>query len=158
MHPRASEFRDLVRERHGIDVEVSEFDEGTATAAEAAEAVGCEVDRIASSLVFDTGAGPVVVVASGADRVSERRLAAVLGVDADTVGMADPDRVREVTGWRVGGVPPLCHDGDPRVLVDRALLAHDAVYAAAGTSEALFRVDPERLRRLVDADAVDVTE
>lgn len=158
MHSRAAEFRDRARERYGLDLEVEEFPSGTRTAAEAAEAVGCGVERIASSLVFETGAAPVVAVASGADRVSERELAAELGVDPATVSMADPDRVREVTGWSVGGVPPLCHDGDPRVLFDRALLAHDAVYAAAGTPEAVFRIAPERLCRLADADAVDVTE
>ncbi|MFB6080859.1 MAG: YbaK/EbsC family protein [Haloferacaceae archaeon] len=157
MHPRAAEFRERVRERHDLTVEVEEFPEGTRTAADAADAIGCAVDRIASSLVFETGAGVVVVVASGADRVSEAKLAEALDVSERTVTTADPGRVREVTGWSIGGVPPLCHDGDPRVLVDGDLLDRPVVYAAAGTPEAVFRIDPDRLRRLAGAETVDVT-
>lgn len=156
MHSRAAEFRDRVRERHGLTVEIEEFPEGTRTAADAAAAIGCPVGRIASSLVFEAGDGTVVVVASGAARVSEPKLAAALGVPEATVGTADPDRVREVTGWSIGGVPPLCHAGDPPVLVDEGLLDRPAVYAAAGTPDAVFRIAPERLCRLAGAETADV--
>ncbi|MFB6302706.1 MAG: YbaK/EbsC family protein [Haloferacaceae archaeon] len=157
MHPRAAEFRDRVAERHGLTVDVREFPEGTRTAADAAAAIGCPVERIASSLVFETGDEAVVVVASGAAHVSEAKLATALDVPESAVGTADPDRVRAVTGWSIGGVPPLCHADDPPVLVDEGLLDHPAVYAAAGTPEAVFRIAPERLRRLAGAEAVDVT-
>jgi len=157
VHPRAAEFRERVRERHGLTIDIEEFPEGTRTAADAAAAIGCPVDRIASSLVFEAGDGAVVVVVGGGDHVSEAKLAAAVGVPERTVATADPDRVRAVTGWSIGGVPPLCHARDPPVVVDRGLLDRPAVYAAAGTPEAVFRVEPERLCRLSGAETVDVT-
>ncbi|MFB6160860.1 MAG: YbaK/EbsC family protein [Haloferacaceae archaeon] len=156
MHPRAAEFRDCVRERHDLAVDVEEFPEGTKTAADAAAAVGCSVAQIASSLVFVVSGDPVVVVTSGANRVDESRIAAHLSAPAGAVSMADADRVREATGWSIGGVPPLCHDADPPVLVDETLLEHDVVYAAAGTPNAVFPVDPAVLVDLAGGTAVDV--
>lgn len=156
VHPRAAAFRDRAAERYGLTVTVEEFPDGTKTAADAADALGCAVDRIASSLVFAVDDDPVVVVTSGANRVDEGRLAALLG--ADRVATADPDRVRAATGWAIGGVPPICHEDDPPVLLDRTLLGHETVYAAAGTPTAVFEVDPDRLRRLADARVVDVAD
>ena len=156
VHPRAAEFRDHAAERHGLTLEVEEFPDGTRTATDAARALGCSVGRIASSLVFAADGEPVVVVASGANRVDEDRLAGLL--DVDRVTTADPDRVRAATGWAVGGVPPICHERDLPVLFDRSLLGYETVYAAAGTPTAVFDVDPDRLRRLAGARAVDVTD
>ena len=156
MHPRAEEFAAAARERHGVDVDVREFDEGTKTAADAAAAIGCDVAQIASSLVFVADGEPVVVVTSGANRVSEARLAAALG--ADEVRLADPDEVREATGWSIGGVPPFAHDGDLRVLVDETLLDHEAVWAAAGHPAGVFPIDPERLLAVAGAEAAAVAE
>lgn len=155
MHPRAAEFVECARERHGVDVEVREFPEGTKTAADAADALECSVAQIASSIVFavDGDATAVeaertdlaVVITSGANRVSESALADLLGVDPAAVSPADPDRVAEVLGWSIGGVPPFCHDVDTPTFLDRTLLAYDTVWAAAGTPEAVFAVSPERL-------------
>jgi prolyl-tRNA editing enzyme YbaK/EbsC (Cys-tRNA(Pro) deacylase) len=158
MHKRAREFVTRARERYGVDVAVEEFPEGTKSAADAAAAVGCDVAQIASSLAFATGEGEglVVVVTSGANRVSEPRLAAHLGVDS--VGMADPERVAETLGWSIGGVPPFCHDSDVPVLLDETLLEYETVWAAAGTPEAVFAIPPTELRRLAGADVVDVAE
>ncbi len=171
MHPRAEEFAAAARERHGVDVEVHEFDEGTKTAADAAAAIGCDVAQIASSLVFlatvaseaRSAAGdavedgePVVVVTSGANRVDEAALADAL--DADAVAMADPDAVREATGWSIGGVPPFAHARDLRVLVDETLLEHETVWAAAGHPAGVFPVDPERLVELAGAEVAAVAE
>jgi prolyl-tRNA editing enzyme YbaK/EbsC (Cys-tRNA(Pro) deacylase) len=157
MHPRAAEFAERAKERYGIDVAVEEFDEGTKTAADAAAAVGCDVAQIASSLAFVAGDDLVVVVTSGANRVSEARLADHLGRAPDDVGMADPDRIADTLGWTIGGVPPLCHATDVPVLFDETLLNHGTVWAAAGTPDAVFAVDPVRLRDLADARVVDVT-
>lgn len=156
MHPRAEEFAATVRETFGIELEVDEFPEGTKTAADAAAAIGCDVAQIASSLVFVADDEPVVVVTSGANRVSEDRLADVLG--ARTVRMADAEEVRAATGWSIGGVPPFCHDADLRVVVDETLLDHDAVWAAAGTPEGVFRMAPDRLVRLAGATPEVVAE
>lgn len=158
MHQRAEEFVACANERYGLDVEVREFSEGTETAAAAAEAVDCEVDQIASSLVFLVAGDPVVAVTSGANRVSERRLADNSGVEASEVEMASPDAIRETLGWSIGGVPPVCHDTAVPVLFDPHLTEYEVVWAAAGTPESMWPVDPARLRRLADATVVDVTE
>jgi len=158
MHPRAEEFAKAALERHGIEVEVREFPEGTKTAADAAEAIGCELAQIASSLVFVADGDPVVVVTSGANRVSESKLAALNGVDANQVRTADPGEVSDATGWSIGGVPPFCHDGDLPVYMDETLAGFQTVWAAAGTPEAVFPIAPERIRRIADADVVDVSE
>jgi prolyl-tRNA editing enzyme YbaK/EbsC (Cys-tRNA(Pro) deacylase) len=155
MHPRAAEFAERAKLQYDVDVAVEEFAEGTKTAADAAAAVGCAVGQIASSLVFEADGDLVVVVTSGANRVSEARLADHLGVDA--VAMADPGRVADTVGWSIGGVPPFCHDADLPVFVDEDLFDHGTVWAAAGTPEAVFSIAPERLRRLADGDVVDVT-
>jgi len=156
MHERAAEFVERAREEYGVDVAVHEFDEGTKTAADAAEAVGCDVAQIASSIVVVADGEPVVVVTSGANRVDLPRVAVYR--DASDARMAEADEVKEATGWSIGGVPPICHATDVPVLLDETLLAHDEVWAAAGTPTAVWPVDPERLRDLADAAAVDVAE
>jgi prolyl-tRNA editing enzyme YbaK/EbsC (Cys-tRNA(Pro) deacylase) len=158
MHPRAAEFAERAADEHGLDLSVEEFPEGTKTAEDAATALGCDVAQIASSIVFVTGDGPAVVVTSGANRVSEGKLADVLEVDERTVRTADPEEVREAVGYAIGGVPPFCHDGDVPTYMDETLLAHRTVYAAAGTPEAVFPIDPEQLRGVSGAEPADVAE
>jgi prolyl-tRNA editing enzyme YbaK/EbsC (Cys-tRNA(Pro) deacylase) len=157
MHRRAAAFTERAEAECGFTVEVHEFPEGTKTASDAAAAVGCEVAQIASSLVFVTPE-PVVVVTSGANRVSEAKLAAVHGADESAVEMADPEVVRETVGWSIGGVPPFCHDSSVPVYLDETLQNFATVWAAAGTPEAVFPIAPERLRDLADAQPADVTE
>jgi prolyl-tRNA editing enzyme YbaK/EbsC (Cys-tRNA(Pro) deacylase) len=161
MHPRAAEFTEQARERYGVTLRVEEFPGGTKTAADAATAVGCDVAQIASSLAFSTGTGEdglVVVVTSGANRVSENRLADHLGCDAGSVSMADPDRISETLGWSIGGVPPFCHATAVPVLFDETLLSFEQVWAAAGTPEAVFPMAPDEIRALADAQVATVTE
>ena len=157
MHPRATEFAQRAREEHDLDLAVEEFPEGTKTAVDAAEALDCDVAQIASSIVFTT-ADTVVVITSGTNRVSELKLAETLGVDPDTVGMADPEKVRETVGYSIGGVPPFCHDGDVPTYMDEDLLAHETVWAAAGTPQTVFPINPERLCEVADAEPADVAE
>jgi Cys-tRNA(Pro) deacylase len=156
MHPRAEAFAEEAAEQFGLAVDVHEFDEGTKTAADAAEVVGCDVAQIASGLVFDADGEAVMVVTSGANRVSETELAAVVG--ADEVAMADPDLVREATGYAIGGVPPFCHDTAVPVYVDETLLGFAEVWAAAGTPQTVFPIDPERLVELAGATPAAVAE
>lgn len=158
MHPRAETFVATARERYDFDPDVHQFDAGTATAETAARAVGCEVGQIASSLAFVADGELVVVVTSGANRVSESKLASVRSVPEGPVGMADPDRVKAELGWTIGGVPPICYASTVPVYLDETLLRYDTVWAAAGTPEAVFPVAPERLRDLADATVADVAE
>jgi prolyl-tRNA editing enzyme YbaK/EbsC (Cys-tRNA(Pro) deacylase) len=131
----------------GFGFEVVQFPESTRTAEEAAAAVGCQVGQIAKSLVFraaDSGR-PVLVIASGANRVDEKKVAALLG---EPIARADAGFVRARTGFAIGGVPPVAHLEPPLTLIDADLLAHDQIWAAAGTPNAVFRLAPGDLARL----------
>jgi prolyl-tRNA editing enzyme YbaK/EbsC (Cys-tRNA(Pro) deacylase) len=156
MHERVREFTDAVRERYGFEPTVEEFAAGTRTAEAAAESIGCRVSQIASSIVVSDGDRTAVVVTSGANRVDTARVADHLGwEDAD---LADADRVKTATGWSIGGVPPFAHERDLPVLVDETLLGFDEVWAAAGTPEAVFPIEPERLVELSGGDPAAVAE
>ncbi|MGM9336099.1 YbaK/EbsC family protein [Streptomyces murinus] len=132
------------------------FPEGTRTAVEAAAAVGCELSQICKSLVFAADGVPVLVLMDGASRVDVERVRQELGVEK--VGRADAQAVREVTGYAIGGVPPFGHRTSTRVLADRSLLAHDVVWAAAGTPYAVFPIEPKQLVTHAQATLVDVRE
>lgn len=148
------DFSECAREEYGIEVDSQEFPDGTKTASDAAEAIGCDPRQIASSIVLVADV-PVVVVISGPDRVDTRTLATRRGVHE--ARLADPAEVREATGWPVGGVPPFCHDTAVPVYVDETVTDHDTVWAAAGTPSTVFPVAPETIVECADATVVDVT-
>ena len=161
MHERAATFVERAREEFGLDLAVTEFPEGTKTAVDAADAIGCDVAQIASSIVVVADGDPVVVVTSGANRVSMAKLAAERGVDEGDVEMADADVVRDATGYAIGGVPPFCHhgkDGAVPTYLDETLTEFETVWAAAGTPEAVFPIAPETIETTADAIVVDVAE
>ena len=161
MHQRAAEFQARARERYGVDVDVLEFDAGTETAAAAADAVGCETAAIASTIVVSLSGDErdgdlVAAITSGANRLDLDAVADRFG--AETAEMGDPSRIREVVGWSIGGVPPICHDAALPTVFDPTLVEYDAVYGAAGTPSAVFAVEPETLAELADATVADLTE
>ena len=125
--------------RAGVDADIREYPEGARTAQDAAAAVGCEVGQICKSLVFRVGDDPLLVIASGSNRVDEARFGAV---------KADAAFVREQTGYAIGGVPPFGHATPLRVFVDEDLLGYDVVWAAAGTPRAVFPIAPAVLVRV----------
>jgi prolyl-tRNA editing enzyme YbaK/EbsC (Cys-tRNA(Pro) deacylase) len=132
---------------------IAEFPAGTRTAAAAATAVGCTVAQIAKSIVFRSGDTPVLVIMSGINRVDTAKVAGLLGV---AVGQAEPDWVREATGFAIGGVAPVGHLMPPLVLVDEDLLAFDAIWAAAGSPAHVFRTDPQAVLALTGGRAAAV--
>jgi prolyl-tRNA editing enzyme YbaK/EbsC (Cys-tRNA(Pro) deacylase) len=150
----ASRVQQALRQR-GLGTEVRQMPDSTRTAQEAAAALGCEVAQIAKSLVFrgERSGAPVLVIASGADRVDERRLAAVVG---EPVVKPDADFVRARTGFGIGGVPPLGHAEPIRTLIEERLLAHDPIWAAAGTPHHVFPVTPVELRQVTGGEVVAV--
>ena len=158
MHPRAEEFKQRAAAEYGIDIDVHEFPEGTKTAADAADAVGCSVEEIASGIALSAGGELVVSVTSGANRVSTDKIAALVGVEDGDVSMADAEEIKATLGWSIGGVPPFCHETDVPVFVDETLIGFEEVWAAAGTPEAVFPIDPETLADLADATVADVRE
>ncbi|MFB6232874.1 MAG: YbaK/EbsC family protein [Haloarculaceae archaeon] len=157
MHPRAAEFSERAREELDLEVEVHEFPEGTKTAEDAAAAVGCDVAQIASSIAM-VADELVVVVTSGANRVSEQRLGTLRGVDADAVRMAEADEIKETLGFSIGGVPPFLHDTDVPVYLDETLTDFETVWAAAGTPEAVFPIAPDRILELSGATVAGIAD
>lgn len=158
MHDRAQEFSERAREEYDFDPEVKEFPEGTKTAADAAEAIGCDVAQIASSIAMQAGDELLVVVTSGANRVSEATLADLRGVEESEVSMADAAEIKETVGWSIGGVPPFCHDSPLPIYVDETLTNFETVWAAAGTPEAVFPIKPKELVELSGGQVADVAE
>jgi len=139
---------------HGLTFEVHEFPGGTRTADDAARAIGVEVGQIVKSLVFLADGVPVVALVSGANQLDEARLAAAAG--ASSTGRASAEQVREATGYPVGGVPPLGHAAQLRTFVDEDLLAHDEVWAAAGTPHLNFAISPAELVRVTGGTVCDL--
>jgi Cys-tRNA(Pro) deacylase len=128
----------------------------TSTAEAAAQALHTDVGSIVKSLLFMHGSTPVLALVSGSRSVVLTRRAAVVG--ADSVRLARPREVQSETGYTVGGVPPVAHRHSLRVVMDRNLTEFPHVYAAAGSSSAIFAVRPEELRRIADADVHDIAE
>lgn len=141
----------------GLGDAIVEFPAGTRTAIDAAAAVGCTVAQIAKSIVFrapdPAGDRPVLVIASGINRVDPAKVAAVLG---RPIKLADADWVRATTGFAIGGVAPVGHRVAPLLLFDRDLLALALVWAAAGSPRHVFALSPAALIRLTEAVVADV--
>lgn len=154
LSPSAQKVQDNLR-RLGFDLTVIEFPESTRTAQEAAERVGCRLGQIVKSLIFrgqDTGK-PILVLTSGSNRVDENRLQAYVG---EKIARADADFVREVTGFAIGGVPPLGHSRSMETYLDEDLLQYDTIWAAAGTPKAVFQLTPAELQRMTGGQVVSV--
>ena len=136
----------------GLEVDVRRLEASTATAEDAAVAVGCDRAQIAKSLVFIADGDPVLVITSGSHRADLDCLCEAL--DCAECRPATPDEVRAATGFGVGGVPPFGH-GLP-VVLDETLLEHDLVWAAGGDGHSLFQVEPRRLADCVGASVARV--
>ncbi|HEV2012207.1 MAG TPA: YbaK/EbsC family protein [Candidatus Limnocylindria bacterium] len=139
----------------GVPIAVRRFDATTRTAQDAAQQIGCTVAEIVKSLVFLAAGVPVVVLCSGADRVDESKLKALLG--SSGIRRATADEAKSATGFAIGGVPPFGHANALRVIVDDGLFAFATVWAAAGLPDAVFPIAPAELVRLSQAIEADVT-
>jgi prolyl-tRNA editing enzyme YbaK/EbsC (Cys-tRNA(Pro) deacylase) len=148
MHPTAARLAQRLQAR-GLQIEVRTLSDSARTAALAAAALGVEVGQIVKSLVFVRGDEPVLVLCAGDRRVDAARLG---------LAPAPADRVRAVTGFSIGGVPPLGHDVELPTTIDSSLRRFDVVWAAAGTPHDVFAVDTEALIRVLPgAEVVDVS-
>jgi prolyl-tRNA editing enzyme YbaK/EbsC (Cys-tRNA(Pro) deacylase) len=151
--PAAQRVQSLLREA-GSACAVEMMATTARSAAEAATAIGCTVAQIAKSLVFRSAGGrAVLVIASGANRVDERKVAAALG---EKIGKADADFVRDRTGYAIGGVAPVGHPPGVRVFIDADLAKCDAIWAAAGHPHAVFRLTADELLRLTKGRIIAV--
>ncbi len=134
---------------------VVELPDSTHSAAEAAQAIGCRVEEIAKSLVFKgkRSGRPILVIASGGNRVNEKSLA---GLASEPVERADADFVRERTGFVIGGVPPVGHREQMQSFVDEDLLNYDEIWAAAGNPFAVFKLTPSELIAMTNGRVVSI--
>ncbi len=132
-----------------------EFNESTRTAQEAAQTIGCEVGQIAKTLIFKTKANsnPVCVIASGKNRVDEKKVARLLGQEIEK---SDADFVVRHTGFAIGGVPPIGYHLEIKPLIDEDLLAYKELWAAAGTPHSVFRILPQDLLKITQGHIVDI--
>ena len=125
------------------------------TSREAAAALGVSVAQIAKSLIFTSNGNPVLVIASGANRVDERKLERLT---EGTVRKADPETVKQATGFAIGGVPPLAHATPLPTYVDRTLLQYEVIYPAGGVPECVFAIPPQELIRATGGRVVDIRQ
>ena len=141
----------------GSNAVVVEHENPGRTAAEAAALLRCDIAQIAKSIIFKSASTgkSVLVVTSGANRVEENKVAAILG---DKLAKADAPFVREQTGFAIGGVPPLAHVNPGSILLDVDLLKFDQVFPAGGTPHAMFAIDPNELLRISGARVADVRQ
>jgi Cys-tRNA(Pro) deacylase len=133
--------------------EVRRFPEGTRTAEDAARAVGCALGQIVKSLVFVAAGRPVVALVSGSNRLDPEKLAGLAG---RPVAKMDAEAARAATGYSIGGVPPFGHSTSLPVYVDRDLLSHQLVWAAAGRPDSVFAISPARLVELCHGKVADL--
>jgi prolyl-tRNA editing enzyme YbaK/EbsC (Cys-tRNA(Pro) deacylase) len=154
LKPAAEKVQAAISE-HGLDRKVIELPVHARTSQQAADALGVTVGQIVKSLVFTADGRPVLVAASGVNRVDEKRLGELAG---GKIRRADPDTVKRATGYSIGGVPPIALATPLPVYVDRDLLGYDLVYAAAGLPECVFPLAPQELVRATGGTVVDIKE
>jgi len=150
----AQKIQDLL-DSLGYEYKVIEHTESTRTAQEAADRAGCELGQIVKSLIFKgkVSGKPILVLTSGANRVNEKRIRDHAG---EGIGKADADFVRSVTGYAIGGVPPIGHVQKMETFIDEDFFHYATVWAAAGTPNAIFELKTEDLQKMTEGNVVDI--
>ena len=141
-------------EASGLDIEIQRYPDGTRTAADAAAAVGCKIDQIVKSLVIKADVRPILILCSGARRVDEEKLAEYIGTEIRIAGASE---VRAATGYAIGGTPPLGHSVPLKTVVDPHLMEFEEIWAAAGTPDSVFPIQPKELVKATSGAVVAVT-
>jgi prolyl-tRNA editing enzyme YbaK/EbsC (Cys-tRNA(Pro) deacylase) len=154
--PEAVERVASVLRTQGVDARLEELDAGTGTAYAAARAVGCEPAEIVKTLVFVCDGLPVLALVPGDRRADPAKIAAAAG--AGYARIASANEVLAATGFEPGAVAPFPAPRVARVLIDRALLQHELVWAGAGSSQHVVGIAPLDAVRLTHAEVVDISE
>lgn len=152
---KSAEKVQKVLNEFGFELNVMELSDSTRTAQEAANTIGCEVNQIAKSLIFKgkTSQKPILIVASGTNRVNEKAIKAYIG---EKLEKADADFVLEHTGFAIGGIPPIGHKNSITTLIDEDLLQYEEIWAAAGTPHAVFKLTPKILAEITKGDIISI--
>ncbi len=159
-HPAIQRVLDAAL-RKGVTLDIRVFDESTHTAADAANALEADIGQIVKSLVFvaptgDAGLRPIICLVSGPNRVDLARLAAVTG--EPDIRRASAREANDLTGFVIGGIPPIGYERPLRVIMDPDLGRYPTVWAAAGLPTAVFEVPPGTLSILANATVAPITE
>jgi prolyl-tRNA editing enzyme YbaK/EbsC (Cys-tRNA(Pro) deacylase) len=154
LSPSAQKIQDQIKSL-GYSYTVVEHSESTRTAQEAADRAGCELGQIVKSLIFKgrESGKPILVLTSGANRVDEKRISGYAG---EPISRADADFVRNVTGFAIGGVPPVGHIQKMETYIDEDFLKYRTIWAAAGTPNAIFELQTEDLQKMTNGSVVQV--
>ena len=155
LSPSAQRVQDFLNQQGLTHLRVQEHSASTRTAQEAADAVGCSVGQIVKSLIFrgaNTGK-PYLLLVSGSNRVDVHKVEESLG---EKLEKPDADYVRHVTGFAIGGVPPVCHATPINALIDPDLIQYEQIFAAAGTPNAVFGLSPDELLALTGGQAMAI--
>ena len=154
LSPSAQKIQDLLNSL-GYDYTVIEHAEYTRTAQEAADRAGCALGQIVKSLIFrgKTSGKPILVLTSGANRVDEKRISGYAG---ESISRADADFVRTVTGFAIGGVPPIGHVEKMETYLDEDFVPYQTIWAAAGTPNAIFELKTEDLQKMTNGKTLQV--
>ena len=154
LSPSAQKIQNLLNSLD-YNYTVVEHVESTRTAQEAADRAGCELGQIVKSLIFRGKASgkPILVLTSGVNRVDEKRINAYAG---ESISRADADFVRSVTGYAIGGVPPIGHNEKMETYIDEDFQQYQTVWAAAGTPHAIFELKMDDLQKMTEGKITQV--
>jgi Cys-tRNA(Pro) deacylase len=155
LHPSAQRVAAAARSL-GLTIDIVTFKESTRTAEDAAAAIGCAVGQIVKSLVFTVRGEPVVALVSGSNQLDTRKLAALFGVGRKQVERANADTVRTATGFAIGGVPPFGYAASPALYIDEDFARYKVIWAAAGTPNTVFAIEPDMLIQATGGNVVDL--
>lgn len=141
--------------KYNLSLKVVTMQDSTRTCVEAANTIGCEVGQIVKSLVFrgKTSGTPVLIVASGDNRINEKKMKEYLG---EVVTRPDANYVQETTGFAIGGIPPVGHTTKMPCFIDADLFRFKEVWAAAGTPFDVFCLTPDQLATITQGKIINV--
>ncbi len=141
--------------KYGLELKVVTMQETTRTCIEAANSIGCEVGQIVKSMIFQgkTSGQPVLIVASGNNRINEKKMKGYLG---EAVSRPDAKYVQETTGFAIGGIPPVGHINKLTCFIDADLFQYNEIWAAAGTPFDVFCLSPQQLLAITQGKIIDV--
>lgn len=141
--------------KFGLELVVKEFPSSTHTAQQAADTIGCQLGQIAKSLIFKgkLSGKPVLVIASGKNRVNEKKIAEQCG---EQIEKADAVFTLEMTGFAIGGIPPVGHNVSIETLIDQDLMEYESIWAAAGTPNAVFKLLPTDLVKMTTGKIISI--
>ncbi len=157
MEPLTSADVQTALDAWNMGIQIRFFENSTATSQLAADNIGCELGQIAKSLCFIVDEKPLLVIASGDQRVDDKKLAAMFNVSRKKVKVASAEECVAIFGYVPGGVPPLAHrTKEMTVLLDDSLQRYGQIYAAGGAHNAIFGVKIDQLAQISGGQFADV--